>query len=387
MTTELIEKKTWDDFDFKENLLRGIYCMGFEKPSVIQQKAIYPMITKHDIIAQAQSGTGKTGTFSISALQLIDETMNETQAIIISPTHELSSQIYNVVCKLGSFMDNFGCQLFIGGVPVQDDVHKIKEKRPQIAVGTSGRIHDLLKKNIIRQDHLKLIILDEADSMLSFGFKEQIYNIFQFLPEQTQVALFSASMPDDVLELSKKFMREPIRLVMKAEELNLECIQQYYVALQSDDEKYSILKKLFEYCSVSQCIIYVNSIPRVERLFTAMLNDGFSVCCIHSSMNKDVREENFSIFKNGKCRVLISSNITARGIDVQQVRTVINFDIPSCVHTYLHRIGRSGRWGRKGVAINFITKRDLETMKNIEKFYKSNIEELPINDSLYKLIN
>jgi len=212
--------------------------------------------------------------------------------------------------------------------------------------------------------------------MLSHGFKDQIYNIFQHFPENIQVALFSATLPDDILTLTNKFMRNPVKIIMKKEELNLECIQQSYIALQDDFQKYDTLKDLFSIISVNQSIIYCNSVKRVIDLQKAMSDDGFSVCCIHSSMDKSDRDKIFSQFRKGEHRVLISSNITARGIDVQQVSTVINFDIPKCVHTYLHRIGRSGRWGRKGLAINFITKRDIHLMQKIESHYKITIEEL-----------
>jgi translation initiation factor 4A len=379
--------KNWDDFDIKPDLLRGIYSMGFENPSPIQSKAILPMVSKRDIIGQAQSGTGKTGTFSIGTLQLIDSSKKTIQAILMAPTHELAKQSATVVEKLGGFMDGLVVQTLVGGTSIHEDSDKLKKNTPQIIVGTPGRIYDMIKRDILNVKDVKLFVLDEADDMLSTGFKEQIYNIFQFMPERIQVALFSATMPDEIMELTKKFMRNPVKITMKSEQLNLECIQQFYVALSSDHEKYDALKRLFEFLSVSQCIIYVNSVKRVIDLHNAMNEEGFSVCCIHSSMTKQERDAAFVNFKTGGSRVLISSNITARGIDIQQVSIVINFDIPKCVHTYLHRIGRSGRWGRKGMAINFITRRDIQYMKEIENHYKSNIVELPINSDIQSIFN
>jgi len=379
--------KNWDDFDIKPDLLRGIYSMGFENPSPIQSKAILPMVSKRDIIGQAQSGTGKTGTFSIGTLQLIDSSKKTIQAILMAPTHELAKQSATVVEKLGGFMDGLVVQTLVGGTSIHEDSDKLKKNTPQIIVGTPGRIYDMIKRDILNVKDVKLFVLDEADDMLSTGFKEQIYNIFQFMPESIQVALFSATMPDEIMELTKKFMRNPVKITMKSEQLNLECIQQFYVALASDHEKYDALKRLFEFLSVSQCIIYVNSVKRVIDLHNAMNEEGFSVCCIHSSMTKQERDAAFVNFKTGGSRVLISSNITARGIDIQQVSIVINFDIPKCVHTYLHRIGRSGRWGRKGMAINFITRRDIQYMKEIENHYKSNIVELPMNSDIQSIFN
>jgi translation initiation factor 4A len=225
---------------------------------------------------------------------------------------------------------------------------------------------------------MKMLVLDEADELLSKGFKDQIYNIFQYLNNNnTQLVLFSATIPDDIFKLSQKIMRNPVKITIKKELLNLECIQQYFIALYDDLNKYDTLKDLFSIISVNQCIIYCNNVKRVTDLQNAMSNDGYSVCCIHSFMDKTEREKVFANFRLGTYRVLISSNITARGIDVQQVSTVINFDIPKCVHTYLHRIGRSGRWGRKGLAINFITKRDVFLLKKIEDHYNISINELP----------
>jgi translation initiation factor 4A len=223
------------------------------------------------------------------------------------------------------------------------------------------------------------LVLDEADEMLSSGFNEQIYNIFQYMPTDIQVALFSATMPPELYALTEKFMRNPVNIQVKADQLTLEGIQQHYVALDDDVQKYMTLKDLFKSISVSQCIIFCNSTKRVADLHEAMLFDGFPVCCIHSGMDKADRDKAYTEFKVGHHRVLISSNVTARGIDIQQVSTVINFDMPQDPHIYLHRIGRSGRWGRKGVGINFVTRRDMRIKKEIESYYGTTITELPSN--------
>ena len=369
----------WEDFNIKTDLLRGIYNMGFEKPSPIQQKAIKPILMKRDIIGQAQSGSGKTGTFTIGVLERIDISIKATQAIILAPTHELANQIANVVKTIGNVMNGLIVQLLIGGTSIYEDINLLNNNIPHLVVGCPGRILDTIKRQQLNMSSIRIFVLDEADEILSSGFKDQIYNIFQYLPATIQVALFSATMPTEILQLTNKFMQNPVKIIMKNEDLNLECIQQFYIALQNDTAKYDMLKTLFEYFNVSQCIIYANSVQRVIDVYNSMINDGFSVCCIHSNMNKQEREEVFSNFKNGSARVLISSNITSRGIDVQQVSTVINYDIPQCVHNYLHRIGRSGRWGRKGLAINFVTRRDICYMRNIETHYKSTIQELPNN--------
>ncbi len=370
------EVNRWNELNLKENLLRGIYSYGFENPSPIQKKGILPILTGKDVIAQAQSGTGKTGAFTVSMLQVIDENVNEIQGLILAPTRELAGQIHTVITQLGTFMDNLKCALLIGGRSTDQD-QKDLELKPHIVIGTPGRVHDLIRRRKINTKTIKLLVLDEADEMLSSGFKEQIYNIFQFLGNNVQIALFSATLPDEIQSITEKFMREPVKILVKTESVTLEGIKQYYVALESDSQKYETLKDLFEAISVSQCIIYCNSIKRVNDLCEALTNDNFPVCCIHSGMEKEDRTKAYKEFTAGASRVLISSNLTARGIDVQQVSTVINFDLPNDIHTYIHRIGRSGRWGRKGMGINFITRRDVRKMKEIEQYYDTQIDELP----------
>ena len=383
LSTDLINN--WDDLEINSDLLRGIYAYGFEKPSPIQQRAILPMLEKKDIIAQAQSGTGKTATFTIGALSNIDLSNKSTQILVLSPTRELSKQTANVMVGIGSMMKGLVVQTIVGGSSIDEDSEMLKTNIPHIIAGCPGRVHDMLKRQQIGSKNIKMIILDEADELLSSGFKEQIYNIFQHLKSDVQVALFSATLPDYIHAITSKFMRDPVRIFVKTEQLTLEGISQYYVAIEDDRQKYSTLKDLYQYISMSQCIIYCNSVKRVSDLYDAMLEDGFPVCRIHSSMEKYDRDLAFVEFRTGKCRVLISSNVTARGIDIQQVSVVINFDVPKCVHTYLHRIGRSGRWGRKGVGINLITRRDAPKMREIEQHYSTQITELPGNfDNLMK---
>ena len=370
---------SWDDLDLNTDLLRGIYSYGFEKPSPIQSKGIYPIKEGRDLIAQAQSGTGKTATFTIGALSRVDLTENFNQILILGPTHELADQISTVIRSLSTMMSGIRIKTIIGGSSIDEDAQDIRNNPPHIIVGCPGRVYDMIRRRHINANKLKLVILDEADEMLSSGFKEQVYNIFKHLHKNVQIALFSATLPNNILDITNKFMREPVKICVKAESLTLEGIKQYYVAVDDDRIKYLTLKDLYQYISVAQCIIYANSVKRVIDLYDAMNEDGFPVCCIHSNMDKSERERSFKEFRNGTARVLISSNVTARGIDIQQVSVVINFDLPRDVHTYLHRIGRSGRWGRKGTGINFITRRDITKIKEIESYYATQIDELPLN--------
>ncbi len=374
------EFKNWEDVDeISPDLLRGIYAYGFEKPSHIQQKSILSIIQKRDVIAQAQSGTGKTGAFTVAALQSIDVAKTKTQVLILAPTRELAKQIYDVISSIGSMMTGLTLRLLVGGTSTADDASDLRKSAPHIIVGCPGRVFDMIRRNHIQGSHVNMLVLDEADEMLSAGFNDQIYNIFQFMPSDIQVVLFSATMPPELYTLTEKFMRTPVNIQVKADQLTLEGIQQHYVALDDDIQKYLTLKDLFKTISVSQCIIFCNSTKRVADLHEAMHFDGFPVCCIHSGMEKGERDKAYQDFKAGVHRVLISSNVTARGIDIQQVSTVINFDMPQDVHIYLHRIGRSGRWGRKGVGINFVTRRDMRIKKEIEVYYGTLITELPVN--------
>lgn len=372
----------WEDrnLNLKNNLLRGIYAFGFEKPSSIQKQAILPMTTKkngmmRDIIAQAQSGTGKTGAFTVSILQNIKEKVNKTQAMILAPTHELANQIKNVLDGLGNYL-KITTQLLIGGPPVDKDKKLLDTECPHVVVGTPGRIHDLIRRRYLKTEHLSMIVLDEADEMLSAGFQEQVYNIFQFMPDNIQIGLFSATWPSELDKLSK-ILRNPVKILVKSEELSLKGIAQYYVNLDSDQQKYETIKDLFSSLTINQAMIYCNSVRRVDDLTEAMKADEFPVEKIHGKMQSSERKSIFKKFKEGGCRVLITSDLFARGIDVQQVSIVINFDIPKCEHTYLHRIGRSGRWGRKGIAINFQTKYDSYKLTKIQNYYETVIQEMP----------
>ena len=373
------EINTWDDLELSPDLLRGIYAYGFENPSPIQKKAIKPIVMNRDVIAQAQSGTGKTATFTIGALSNVDVTINSTQALVLSPTKELTLQTAKVFEGIGSMTKGLRVQSAFGGSAVDEGSSFSSKNVPHVICGCPGRVFDMMRRDRISSHKIKIVVLDEADELLSSGFKEQVYNIFQYLSPDVQVVLVSATLPESMHGVIDKIMRNPIKISVKREMLTLEGIAQYYIAVDDDRQKYLTLKDLFSFLSVSQCIIYCNSVKRVQDLYEAMKEDAFPVCRLHSGMDKTERAAAFSEFKSGASRVLISSNVTARGIDVQQVSIVINFDIPKCVNTYLHRIGRSGRWGRKGVGINFITRRDISKLKEIETHYSTQISEMPAN--------
>ena len=378
-TLEIETFSKWDELDVDPKILRGIYSHGFEIPSPIQSKSIISICKGRDIIAQAQSGTGKTASFTIGTLSHIDINIHHTQAVILAPTRELATQITVVFQSISCMMPNIKIKTIIGGTSVLKDLDDIRFNPPHIIIGCPGRVNDMIRRQYIDGRKIKILVIDEADEMLSQGFLEQIKNIILRMNSQTQIALFSATLPPNICEITDKFMQNPINIIVKAETLTLEGIKQFYIAVNNDHEKYLTLKDTYHLISVSQCIIYCNSINRVIELFHSMKDDNFPVSCIHSNMDKNERQESFNDFKCGSSRVLISTDITARGIDIQQVSVVINFDIPKNIHTYLHRIGRSGRFGRKGCGINLVTSRDIQKMKEIENYYATEIQEFPNN--------
>jgi len=369
--------ETFDAMDIPEELLRGIYSYGFEKPSAIQQRAIKPTMLGRDLIAQAQSGTGKTATFAIGTLAKLDPKLRECQSLILAPTRELAQQIQKVVLALGDYMD-IQVHACVGGTAVRDDIRTLQQG-VHVVVGTPGRVFDMINRRALRLDSIRQFFLDEADEMLSRGFKDQIYDIFKFLPETVQVCLFSATMPLDVLEVTERFMREPVRILVKKDELTLEGIKQFYIAVEREEWKLETLCDLYETLTITQAIIYCNTRRKVDWLQEEMQKRDFTVSCMHGDMDQRERDIIMREFRTGSSRVLITTDLLARGIDVQQVSLVINFDLPTNRENYIHRIGRSGRFGRKGVAINFLTEGDVRYLRDIEQFYTTEIVEMPMD--------
>ena len=374
---ELQVYETFDDMGLKEDILRGIYSYGFEVPSSIQQRAIKPLIDGKDLIAQSQSGTGKTATFTIGCLERIDMDVLKPQVIVLAPNRELAMQIFNVFKSINSFYGVKG-GLIMGGTDLKENFRLLDEGL-QYIVGTPGRVFDMLKRYAIVTDKIKTFVLDEADEMLSRGFKEQVYEIFQYIPKESQICLFSATMPELALELTNKFMTDPIRILIDKENLTLEGIKQYYLGVEQESWKLATLYDLYEQLSISQSIIFVNSKRKADFLKVQLEENDYTAECIHGDLTQKDRNEIMDGFRNGNSRILITTDIIARGIDVQSVSIVINYDIPRYREVYIHRIGRSGRFGRKGIAINFVTEREYNTLKDIQDFYQTEIVPLPEN--------
>ena len=257
------------------------------------------------------------------------------------------------------------------------------EKNPNIIVGTPGRVFDMLKRCALKTSFVSTFILDEADEMLSKGFKEQIYEIFQYIPKDCNVGLFSATLPSECLEISNKFMNKPIEILIKKEKISLEGIKQFFIAIEKEPWKLSTLCDLYSKLTIAQSIIYCNSKRKADYLREQLIAKDFTVACLHSDMKQDERREVMASFRDGESRVLIATDIIARGIDVQQVSIVINYDIPRSMQSFLHRSGRSGRYGRRGIAVNFVTFNDVKQLKEIEEYYSIEIEEMPEDISSY----
>jgi len=368
---------TFDKMGLREDLLRGIYEYGFDKPSAIQQRAVVPIIKGRDVIAQAQSGTGKTSMISLAVCQNLETTTREVQALIVSPTRELAAQTDKVILSIGDFM-NVQTHCCIGGKSVGEDIRKL-ERGVHVVSGTPGRLYDMIKRRAMRTRNIKLLILDEADEMLSRGFKEQIYDIYRYLPPETQVVLVSATLPRDVLEVTSKFMTDPIRILVKRDELTLDGIKQFFVAVEKEEWKFDTLCDLYDTLTITQAVIFCNKRRKVEWLADKMRANNFTVSSMHGDMPQGERELIMSEFRSGTSRVLITTDIWARGLDVQQVSLVINYDLPFNRELYIHRIGRSGRFGKKGVAVNFVKDDDVRTLKDIERYYSTSIDEMPMN--------
>lgn len=323
------------------------------------------------------SQQGKTATFAIGTLAKLDPSIKQCQALILAPTRELAQQIQKVVIALGDYMD-IAVHACVGGTAVRDDIRTL-QGGVHIVVGTPGRVFDMINRRALRLDNIRQFFLDEADEMLSRGFKDQIYDIFKFLPETVQVCLFSATMPLEVLEVTQRFMNEPVRILVKKDELTLEGIKQFYIAVDREDWKLDTLCDLYETLTITQAIIYCNTRRKVDWLREQMQERDFTVSCMHGDMDQRERDIIMREFRSGSSRVLITTDLLARGIDVQQVSLVINFDLPTNRENYIHRIGRSGRFGRKGVAINFLTEGDVRYLRDIEQFYTTEITEMPMN--------
>ena len=368
----------FDSMDLSPELLHGIYGYGFKTPSEIQALAIPAIRDKSNrhIIAQAQSGTGKTGAFSVGVLSKIDTTQRTTQALVLAPTRELATQIYNFFSDIGSRMPGLDVALFIGGQRLVENQERAAS-HPHVCICTPGRALDLINSGHLRVENFKMFVLDEADQMLSENFLEQINEIMEYIPEEVQILLFSATISTQIYHIMNTFMQDPIKILIKKEQLTLEGIKQFYVNVEQTSNKFECLLDIYGSVSIQKAIIFANTKQTVDFISSELTKHGFVVAPIHAGLDQSQRDRIMKDFRTGLARVLISTDLLARGIDVQQVTLVINFELPKRDEQYIHRIGRSGRYGRKGVAINICDNQDMETIEILRQHYQTNINELP----------
>jgi len=364
----------FDEMNLRPALLRGVYGYGYEIPSVIQQRAVIPLAKGYDLIAQSQSGTGKTGAFTIGLLERVEPALLRTQVLVMEPTRELATQTAHVIRTIGTHLD-IVVLAAVGGGRVSADA-ALLNKGVHVVVGTPGRVLDLLRRGLLVLDDLRVVILDEADEMLAEGFMESIKELIGLLPRSTQVGLFSATLPPAVLDVTQNFMKDPIRIVLTQGELTLEGIKQFHVYVEREDFKLDVLLDLYDRLSVSQSVVFVNTRRKVDWLAKELDKRDFTVACIHSDLSTEERASVMEHFRIGRSRILIATDLIARGIDVGGVGFVINYDLTRNFENYIHRIGRSGRFGRKGLAINFVVKAETGLLRDLQAFYNTEIPEL-----------
>jgi len=371
----------FEDYFLKRELLMGIYEKGFERPSPIQEESIPIALTGRDVLARAKNGTGKTAAFSIPVLEKVDTTKNAIQALLLVPTRELALQTSQVCKELGKHL-NIQVMVTTGGTSLKDDIMRLYNT-VHIVVATPGRILDLTTKGVARLDQCNVLVMDEADKLLSPEFQPLIEQIVGFLPVERQILLYSATFPVTVKEFKDRFLRKPY-VINLMEELTLKGVTQYY-AFVEEKQKVHCLNTLFSKLQINQSIIFCNSVNRVELLAKKITELGYSCFYIHAKMLQSHRNRVFHDFRNGACRNLVSSDLFTRGIDIQAVNVVINFDFPKNSETYLHRVGRSGRFGHLGLAVNLITYDDRFNLYKIEQELGTEIKPIPptIEQSLY----
>ena len=383
-TPDIHVAKTFDEMGLPDALLRGIYAHGFEKPSEIQKRAIMPIVQGRDILAQAQSGTGKTGTFVIGSLSHVNPELAKPQVLVLVHVRELAQQIGNVASMIGSSM-NLKVLVAVGGNSLREDIRALEEGA-QFIVGTPGRIYDLINRNSLDRSEMRVLIMDEADQMLEDLFYKQVMCILEKgFPTNTKVALFSATMPENVIEVANKILNDPVRILIPPTAVRLEGIQQFYINIDREDHKFECICDLYKHLNITQAVIFCNKRQKAEVLAEKMAAQGYPITCLHGELEKTERARRMAQFIKGATRVMIATDIIARGIDVQQISLVINYELPSNTENYVHRIGRAGRYGRKGTTINLLLPEEEAHMKEISDLYGMTLQTFPEDTSKLSL--
>lgn len=382
-TADVTETKgvEFEDFCLSRDLLMGVFEKGWEKPSPIQEAAIGVALSGQDILARAKNGTGKTGAYCLPVIEKINPSLKKIQALIVVPTRELALQTSQICVELSKHL-MLKVMVTTGGTDLREDIMRLSGP-VHLVIATPGRILDLMEKQVADVTNCKTFVLDEADKLLSQDFQGVLDRMISFLPRDRQIMLFSATFPMSVTDFMKKHMRKPYEINLM-DELTLIGVTQYYAYVQ-EKQKVHCLNTLFRKLQINQSIIFCNSTQRVELLAKKITEIGYSCYYIHSKMAQTHRNRVFHDFRQGNCRNLVCSDLLTRGIDIQAVNVVINFDFPRNAETYLHRIGRSGRFGHLGVAINLVTYEDRHNLRRIEEELRTHIEPIPktVDPKLY----
>ncbi len=371
------ESDNFDSLNLNEDLLKGVYLHGFTQPSKIQIKGIGSINTGKDCILQSQSGTGKTATYLLGVMNRLESTEVGCQGIIITPTRELADQVNDVALNLAKYT-NYKITKCVGGTDVNQNRNDLKKS--SMVIGTLGRIAHMITEKKINIHKVKFLVLDEADELLADGISEKLQGIIDKAPSGIQIVLISATMSLNLFNASKKFTHEPIKVLLKNNEVIVDLISQFYLDVETEELKFDTLLDLYNLVSTSQAIIFCNTIRKVEWLEQNLKQNNFPITVIHSNMNQTERDTVVKDFRDGKTRLLLTTDLLSRGIDIPQVNMVINFDLPLSKETYVHRIGRCGRFDKKGVAITMVKMNDptdVKTFNKMKHFYKMDIKEMP----------
>ncbi|MBP1931266.1 DEAD/DEAH box helicase [Ammoniphilus resinae] len=366
---------TFSEFGLHHQIVRALGDMGFEEASPIQDQTIPIALKGKDLIGQAQTGTGKTAAFGIPLLERVDVEEEHIQAVVLAPTRELAVQVAEEINRIAQYLDVRALPIY-GGQDIDRQIRALK-KRPQIIVATPGRFMDHMRRKTIRLQHIKMVVLDEADEMLNMGFIDDIKMILQEIPDERQTLLFSATMPKPIKEIAQKFMKEPAIVSIKPKEVTVPNIAQQYMEMP-EKQKFDVLCRLLDIHSPELAIIFGRTKRRVDELSEALNKRGYAAEGLHGDLNQAKRDTVLRRFKEGTIEVLVATDVAARGLDISGVTHVYNFDIPQDSESYVHRIGRTGRAGKTGMAITFVTPREIDHLKMIEKVTNRKMERKPI---------
>lgn len=370
-----MENLSFKDLNLSNEIQRAIADMGFEEATPIQSQSIPHILEGKDLIGQAQTGTGKTCAFGIPAVELIRPEIDSIQVLVLCPTRELAIQSTEEIRNVLKYKDGIRILPVYGGQPIDRQIVALK-KRPQIIIGTPGRVMDHMRRRTLKLDTLKMIVLDEADEMLNMGFREDIDTILEKVPVDRQTILFSATMPREILDITDKYQKDPVHIKVAHKELTVPSIEQYYLEVK-ESSKLEVLSRLIDTNDIKLSLVFCNTKKRVDELTSSLQSRGFSAESLHGDMRQEHRDKVMSQFRKGVFDILIATDVAARGIDVDDVEAVFNYDIPSDEEYYVHRIGRTGRAGRTGKAFTFVSGRgEIYKLRDIQRYTKSTVTQI-----------